>query len=99
MRQVIAARLVWLSLLSLLVFQPVQAGVALAQVVRSRITVTVPKEDAELLVNNAPARSAGQAVIRTFETEPLDSGRMYTYRFTVKWSPNTYTVITRNAAI
>ena len=94
----IAARLVWVGLLILFVVQPVSAGQTQAAV-RSRITVTVPQEDAELLMNGTLVNSTGEAVIRTFESAPLESGKVYTYEFTANWSPNTYTVITRNETL
>src|SRR5688572_9939799 len=96
MHRMIAAGLVVVALQGPLVVPRVEADRTQATAVRSRITVTLPKEDAELLVNDAPVSSAGEAVIRTFESAPLDSGRAYTYKFTARWSPNTYTVITRN---
>lgn len=72
-----------------------QGSVAVQRLeIRSRIRVTVPHQDAELLVNDQPVGS-NVGAIRDFETVPLDSGRMYEYSFTVRWSPNTYTVITR----
>jgi uncharacterized protein (TIGR03000 family) len=85
--------------LQFLIVPSVEAGQATAAAVRSRITVTVPREDAELSINDVPASSTGKAVIRALETEPLQAGRVYTYKFTVTWSPNGYTVITRNATV
>jgi uncharacterized protein (TIGR03000 family) len=73
------------------------AATASAQV-RSRISVTVPKEDAELLINGKAAPTAG-ASIRNFESEPLDGGRVYDYTFTTRWAPNNYTTLTRTAVV
>ena len=63
---------------------------------RSRIVVTVPAEDAELVVNGKPI--GGAAASRTFETEPLGQGT-HRYTFTVTWRPNTYTTMTRSKTI
>jgi uncharacterized protein (TIGR03000 family) len=68
-------------------------------VIRSRITVTLPQPDAELLMNDAVVSSAVNSGTRIFESPALDRGRTYTYKFTARWSPNTYTVITRNVSI
>lgn len=74
-----------------------QSGVAVQRSeITSKIRVTVPHQDAELLVNDKPVGSNSGA-FRDFETTPLEPGRMYEYKFTVQWSPNTYTVITRSA--
>jgi uncharacterized protein (TIGR03000 family) len=69
-----------------------------ASQVTSTIRVTLPKDDAELLVND---KSVGSKIgaIRTFDTSPLESGQVYAYKFTTIWAPNTYTVITRNATV
>lgn len=75
---------------------PAAAGASAAQV-RSRIKVSVPHEEAELLVNGNAVGGAGTT--REFQSPPLDLGRKYDYRFTVKWRPNNYTVITRHKTI
>jgi uncharacterized protein (TIGR03000 family) len=76
-----------------------QARQARSTEVRSRITVTLPREDAELVMNGVPATSNGKSAIRSFETEPLEAGKTYTYKFTTSWSPNNYTAMTRDATV
>ena len=76
-----------------------QARQARPSEVRSRITVTLPREDAELVMNGVPATSNGKSAIRSFETEPLEAGKAYTYKFATKWSPNNYTEMTRDVTV
>src|SRR5687768_8392912 len=59
----------------------------------SRVVVSVPADDAELVVNDTAIPGAGAS--RAFETGPLDAGT-HRYTFTVTWEPNTYTTITRS---
>jgi uncharacterized protein (TIGR03000 family) len=66
--------------------------------VRSRISVTVPRDDTELLMNDKPIASTG-ATLRNFESEPLEPGKEYDYSFVARWSPNNYTVITRSTTV
>jgi uncharacterized protein (TIGR03000 family) len=73
-----------------------QSTAALNRRLTSRIVVTVPAEDAELVVNGKAI--VGVAAFRTFETAPLDAGT-HRYTFTVTWKPNTYTTITRSKTI
>jgi uncharacterized protein (TIGR03000 family) len=75
----------------------VQAPASAATSVTSRITVTVPQGDAELVVEGQPVPGAGTS--RDFETPPLEPGTTYRYTFTAKWQPNTYTTITRNKTV
>lgn len=63
----------------------------------SRITVTVPHDQTELVVEGKPI--SGSGTVRNFETPPLDKGHTYRYTFTAKWQPNTYTTITRNKTV
>jgi uncharacterized protein (TIGR03000 family) len=62
----------------------------------SRVVVTVPADDAELVVNDTAIPGAGAS--RAFETGPLDAGT-HRYTFTVTWEPNTYTTITRSKTV
>jgi uncharacterized protein (TIGR03000 family) len=73
-----------------------QSTAALDRRLTSRIVVTVPAEDAELVVNGEPIR--GVAASRAFETPPLNQGT-HRYTFTVTWRPNTYTTITRSKTV
>jgi uncharacterized protein (TIGR03000 family) len=75
----------------------VQAPASARTSVTSRITVTVPQGDAELVVEGQPVPGAGTS--RDFETPPLEPGTTYRYTFTAKWQPNTYTTITRNKTV
>ena len=62
----------------------------------SRIVVTVPADDAELVVNGAAI--GGQGASRTFATAPL-AGGTHRYTFTVTWRPNPYTTMTRTKTV
>ena len=62
----------------------------------SRIAVTVPAADAELVVNGETIR--GEGASRTVETAPLGAGT-HRYTFTVTWKPNTYTTMTRSKTL
>ncbi len=61
--------------------------------VKTKIKITLPQENTELLIEGKATKAAGK--IREFETPPLEGGKMYEYQFTAKWRPNNYTVITR----
>jgi uncharacterized protein (TIGR03000 family) len=63
----------------------------------SRVTVTVPDDATELVVEGKPVPGTGRS--RTFETAPLEPGTTYRYTFTATWQPNTYTTITRNKTV
>ncbi len=65
--------------------------------VKSRIKVSVPQDDAELLIEEKATKATGK--LREFETPPIESGKEYEYKFTAKWRPNNYTVITRNKTV
>jgi uncharacterized protein (TIGR03000 family) len=62
----------------------------------SRIAVTLPSDDAELVVNGE--RIGGEGASRTVETAPVDAG-VHGYTFTVTWKPNTYTTMTRTKTL
>lgn len=64
---------------------------------RSRITVTVPDAESELVVEGKAI--AGKGTSRTFETEALERGASYRYTFTATWHPNGYTTITRSKTV
>jgi uncharacterized protein (TIGR03000 family) len=61
--------------------------------VKSKLKITVPQDDAELLIEGKATKPTG--VVREFETPELDVGKEYEYSFTVKWEPNNYTTMTR----
>jgi uncharacterized protein (TIGR03000 family) len=73
-----------------------QSTASLGRRLTSRIVVTVPADDAELVVNGEVI--GGSAASRTFETAPLDAGN-HRYVFTVTWMPNTYTTMTRSKTV
>ena len=61
--------------------------------VQSKLTVTVPEDDAELTIEGQKTSATG--VSRKFDTPPLEAGKKYIYQFEVKWRPNNYTTLTR----
>jgi uncharacterized protein (TIGR03000 family) len=77
--------------------QAAQAAPAPASEVRSRFTVSVPRNDAMLFVEGSPADPVGWE--RVVETGPLVPGRAYTYTFVVSWRPNNYTALTRTRTV
>ena len=68
-----------------------------AGTVKSRVKVILPQDDAELFIEDKPTKATGKS--REFETPPIDAGKSYEYKFTAKWEPNNYTVITRNKSV
>jgi uncharacterized protein (TIGR03000 family) len=69
---------------------------ALAQAqkgVKSKISVTVPQDDAELQIEKKVMKTTGK--VREFDTPELEAKKMYEYEFVATWRPNNYTVITR----
>jgi uncharacterized protein (TIGR03000 family) len=73
-----------------------QSTASLERRLTSRIVVSLPADDAELVVNGEAI--GGESASRTFETAPLDAGT-HPYTFTVKWMPNTYTTMTRSKTV
>ena len=65
--------------------------------IRSRMSVTVPHADAELVVEGQTVPGSGLA--REAETPPLQPGVTYTYSVAVKWQPNSYTAMTRTKTV
>jgi uncharacterized protein (TIGR03000 family) len=74
-----------------------QAAAAATKQVTSQITVTLPQEDAELLMEEETVNGVGGT--RHFTSPPLRPGDTYTYTFTAKWAPNTYTNMTRSRKV
>jgi uncharacterized protein (TIGR03000 family) len=74
-----------------------QSTAAVERRLTSRVVVTLPADDAELVVNGETI--AGNGVSREFETRPLDAGHEHRYTFTATWKPNTYTTITRSKTV
>jgi uncharacterized protein (TIGR03000 family) len=68
-----------------------------AKKVKSKIKITVPREDAELKIEDQATKPTG--VTREFETPDLESGKLYEYDFSVTWAPNNYTILTRTKKV
>jgi uncharacterized protein (TIGR03000 family) len=68
-----------------------------AGTVKSRVKVILPQDDAELFIEDKETKATGKT--REFETPPIEAGKSYEYKFTAKWEPNNYTVITRNKSV
>ena len=75
----------------------VAATTASTAQVRSRMSVTVPHADAELVVEGQAVPGSG--LVREAETPPLQPGATYKYSIATKWQPNSYTWMTRTKTI
>ncbi|MCI0701394.1 MAG: TIGR03000 domain-containing protein [Planctomycetia bacterium] len=68
--------------------------------VKSKLKITVPQDDAELLIENKATKiPKDNPTVREFETPELEFGKPYEYLFSVTWRPNNYTVLTRTKTI
>ena len=76
---------------------PVTAQAVSTPRVTSRMAVTLPHADAELVVDGQAIPGAG--LLRQFETPPLERGVSFTYSVAVKWRPNSYTEMTRTKSV
>jgi uncharacterized protein (TIGR03000 family) len=65
--------------------------------VKSKLKVTVPQEDAELLIEGKATKPTG--TVREFETPEVEQGKLYEYTFSATWRPNNYTTLTRTKSI
>ncbi len=65
--------------------------------VSSKLTVTVPLDDATLTIEGQKTTQTGTS--RAFDTPPLEAGKRFVYRFEVKWEPNNYTKLTRTRTV
>jgi uncharacterized protein (TIGR03000 family) len=65
--------------------------------VTSRMAVTVPHVDAELVVEGRTVPGSGLS--REVETPPLQRGVTYKYSVAAKWQPNPYTTMTRTKTV
>ena len=65
--------------------------------VTSRIAVTVPHTEAELVVEGRPVPGSGLS--REVETPPLKAGVTYKYSVEATWKPNAYTTMTRTKTV
>ena len=76
---------------------PPQSTAPVERRLTSQIAVTVPADDATLVVNGETITGSGTS--RAFETPALNARRTQRYTFTVTWKPNTYTTITRTKTV
>jgi uncharacterized protein (TIGR03000 family) len=65
--------------------------------VSSRITITMPQQDATLLVDGQQDTAFG--AVRTIDSRPLPRRTQSTVTLTVQWKPNGYTEMTRTKQI
>jgi uncharacterized protein (TIGR03000 family) len=73
------------------------APAAAARQATSRMAVTVPQADTELVVEGRTI--AGSGISREVETAPLEPGRTYRYTVAATWMPNAYTTMTRTKVV
>jgi uncharacterized protein (TIGR03000 family) len=76
---------------------PTQTAASAATRITARITLTVPHDDTELVVEGKTI--PGRGTSRDFVTPPLETGITYRYTFTATWQPNIYTIIIRNRVV
>ena len=82
---------------ALVATRSVAAQAATTPLVTSRMTVTVPHLDAELIVEGRTI--AGSGLSRDAETPPLQGGVIYKYSVAARWQPNPYTTMTRTKTV
>jgi uncharacterized protein (TIGR03000 family) len=63
----------------------------------NKLTVTVPKDDAELKIEGKVMATTGAK--REFDIPALKAGDNYEYELEVSWKPNTYTVLHRKKTV
>ncbi len=63
----------------------------------SRVKVTVPQDDTELVVDGKTVQGSGPS--RVFETPSFARGTSQRHTFTATWRPNTYTTMTRSKTV
>lgn len=67
---------------------------------KSKIKITVPQDDAELLIEGKATKAPKEnPTVREFETPDVEAGKPYEYEFAVTWRPNNYTVLTRSKKV
>ena len=74
-----------------------QAQAAATGRIATRMTVTVPNDETELVIEGK--QIGGKGSFRAFETPPLEAGTTYRYTLTITWQPNTYTTMTRSRTV
>ena len=75
----------------------VQTATSSAARVTSRMSVTLPQDDAELVIEGQQVPGSGTS--RDFETPPLVAGTTQRYTVVATWRPNTYTTMTRQKSV
>jgi uncharacterized protein (TIGR03000 family) len=68
-----------------------------AKMVKSKIKISVPQDDAELKIEGKLTKPQGN--VREFETPNVEAGKLYEYTFEVMWQPNNYTKLTRSKSV
>ena len=68
-----------------------------ANATRSKVKVSVPQEDAELVIEGKSTRTVGKT--REYDTPDLEPGKKYLYEFKVVWKPNKFTTLTRTRVV
>jgi uncharacterized protein (TIGR03000 family) len=76
---------------------PPQTAAAAAPAVSSRISITVPQDDAVLSVDGEQLVAFGK--VRTIDSKPLTRGAQGTTTLSVQWKPNGYTEMTRTKQV
>jgi len=74
-----------------------QSGAAVERRLTSPVVLTLPADDAELVVDGQTI--PGQGSSREFATSPLDAGSEQRFTFTATWAPNAYTTMTRSKTV
>jgi uncharacterized protein (TIGR03000 family) len=64
---------------------------------RSKVKVTVPTADAELLIDGKATRTTGKS--REYDTPELDAGKKYAYEIKVVWKPDPFTTLSRTRTV
>ena len=64
---------------------------------KSKVKVSVPQEDAELVIEGKPTRTVGKT--REYDTPELEPGKKYLYELKVVWKPNKFTTLTRSRTV
>src|SRR5215510_5456202 len=68
--------------------------------VKSKLKITVPQDDAELMIDNKATKvPKDNPTVREFLTPDVVPGTLYYYEFSVTWRPNNYTVLTRTKTV
>jgi uncharacterized protein (TIGR03000 family) len=78
-------------------FPALQTAAPSAARATSRMSVTLPQDDAELVIEGQTIPGSGTA--RDYETPPLPAGATQRYTVVATWRPNTYTTMTRQKTI